>query len=498
MNKFNKIVTSLFAGLLATVALASCKKVDDEEDDKTTITFVSTMSETKLKPIVDAVIEDFMAENPDIEVVHTHANDYDTLRDGISNQISVDSQPDIAYCYPDHVALYNKAKKVVALDDYINNEEYGFSTEQKEDFVERFYEEGTTIPNSKGETGAMYALPFLKSTEVLYYNKSYFDKHSLSVPTTWTEMEQVCAQIKSIEQAADDVIQEQIDAAATQEEKDALEKTKTAKNCVPLGYDSEANLFITYCEQAGIPYTTSDKTQGLFLFDNPEAQAMVKMFTEWYQKGYMTTQTIINSFTSSLFTQADHTKNPYCYMCIGSSAGASNQRAKNKSFEVECAQIPQVDPTNPKVISQGPSLCVFKHKGVDNEERILASWKLVKYLLTNVNMQIEFSLASGYVPSIKSVDQNEIYTGAKAIADGYDNLAQKSALFCIDQASKCFTSPAFVGSSEARSWVGKIISNSFANSVSNGVAVESAQLDSIIDAQFKQAISECKYAAGID
>ena len=62
----------------------------------------------------------------------------------------------------------------------------------------------------------MYTLPMSKSTEALYYNKTFFEKNGLSVPTTWDEMEAVCARIKEIDPA-----------------------------CVPLGYDSEANWFIT-------------------------------------------------------------------------------------------------------------------------------------------------------------------------------------------------------------------------------------------------------------
>ena len=41
-------------------------------------------------------------------------------------------------------------------------------------------------------------LPFNKSTDVLIYNKTFFDENNLSVPTTWDEMEQVSKQIKEL------------------------------------------------------------------------------------------------------------------------------------------------------------------------------------------------------------------------------------------------------------------------------------------------------------
>jgi len=43
----------------------------------------------------------------------------------------------------------------------------------------------------------MYSLPFSKSTEVLYYNKTAFEDEELKVPTTWEEMEEVCRILKT-------------------------------------------------------------------------------------------------------------------------------------------------------------------------------------------------------------------------------------------------------------------------------------------------------------
>ena len=90
-------------------------------------------------------------------------------------------------------------------------------------------------------------------------------------------------------------------------------------------------------------------------------------------------------------------------MSIGSSAGATHQRptadeSGNYPFEVGIATIPQVNASNKKVISQGPSVCIFKK---DNPQEVVASWLFVKYLTTTVEFQAEFSMASGYVPVIK-------------------------------------------------------------------------------------------------
>jgi ABC-type glycerol-3-phosphate transport system substrate-binding protein len=140
----------------------------------------------------------------------------------------------------------------------------------------------------------------------------------------------------------------------------------------------------------------------MFLFDTEEHHEFVTRFRNWYLKGYVTTQEIHGSYTSSLFTATKGTKS---FMSIGSSAGATHQRpAKGDDgsypFEVGITSIPQLNAENPKVISQGPSICIFKK---DNPQEVIASWLFVKFLTTSVEFQAEFSMASGYVPVIKSV-----------------------------------------------------------------------------------------------
>ena len=248
-----------------------------------TIIFYHTMG-SAYREILDKYIEEFNEMYPNITVVHESLGDYNGVRDQIKTEITVGNQPNIAYCYPEHVALYNVAGAVVPLDDFINNYNVGLSAYQLEDFIDGFYAEGAAYD----EEGTMYTLPMSKSTDLLYYNKTFFEEHELSVPTTWEEMETVCAAIKEID-----------------------------PDCIPLGVDSEANLFITLCEQLGTPYTSA--TGDHFLFDTPENQAFVKMLREWYDKGYFTTAEIVGSYTSELF------KNKISYMSIGSSAGARYQ-----------------------------------------------------------------------------------------------------------------------------------------------------------------------------
>ena len=325
----------------------------------------------------------------------------------------------------------------------------GLTDEQKADFIEAYYNEGKQFGD-----GLMYTMPFSKSTEVLYYNKTFFDEHKLQLPTTWDELEALCAQIKAIDPES-----------------------------IPLGYDSEGNWFITMCEQYGSDYTSA--TGDHYLFDNETNRSFVKKFREWYQKGYLTTQTLYGSYTSGLFTAESGTRS---YMSIGSSAGATHQRPAATAdgtypFEVGIATIPQVNTSNKKVISQGPSVCIFKK---DNPQEVVASWLFVKFLTTSVSFQAEFSMASGYVPVLKSVAENPEYAKFIANADGGKYISALSAKVCLEQESAYYTSPAFVGSSTARDQVGALLSKC--------LTMSGADADAQIEAAFEDAIDECEYA----
>ena len=428
------------------------------DGSEVTITFYHTMG-SNLTDVLNIYIQEFNKLYPNIHIEHSQVGGYDDVRDQIKTELTVGNQPNIAYCYPDHVALYNIAKAVVTLDDLIasdievtrddgTKDILGLTDAQIADFIEGYYNEGKQFGD-----GLMYTMPMSKSTEVLYYNKTFFDANGLKVPTTWDEMETLCAQIKAID-----------------------------PDCIPLGYDSEANWFITMTEQYKSPYTSASGDEK-FLFDNQTNKDFVAKFRDWYQKGYVTTQEIYGAYTSGLFVATTGTNS---YMSIGSSAGATHQRpTKGENgypFEVGIATIPQVDPANPKVISQGPSLCIFKDA---NPQEVVASWLFVKFLTTTVEFQAEFSMASGYVPVLKSVAENQDYAAFLAKADGGDYISALSARICLQQEKAYYTSPAFNGSAAARDQVGLLMQTAF-------VENDGGDLKALLDRLFANAVKECK------
>ena len=427
-------------------------------NSEVTITFTHTMG-AKLQEVLNTYIAEFNKIYPNITIEHVSAGGWSDINGQINTEIAGGTQPNIAYCYPDHVAMYNIAKSVVVLDNLLESdiaigetgEIIGLTDAQKADFIESYYNEGLAYGD-----GQMYTMPLNKSTEVLYYDKTFFEENNLTVPNTWEEMWDVCEKILAID-----------------------------PDCYPLGYDAEDNWFITMCEQMGTGYTSAENG-GQYLFNTAENKAFVKELREYYQKGYFTTQELYGSYTSNLFVETTDTR---CYMCVGSSGGASYQMSNNDTddgsfaFEVGVAPIPQYN-GNRKVISQGPSLCILKGANT-TDQQVLASWLFTKFLCTNVDFQAEFSMTSGYMPVLKSVVDNENYAAWLGKANGFEQLVATCVKTGIEGRDTYFVSPAFNGSSTARTQVGSLLIKC--------LSTETDDVDALIDQAFADALAECEY-----
>ncbi len=409
-------------------------KVMAYDGSEITITFYHNMG-VNLRAVLDEYIAKFNELYPNITINHRQVGSFDDLHSQTKIEIERGNQPNLVYCYPDHVADYNLDDAVMPLDEYISNSEFGLSSAQINDFIDGFYQQGKEYGDGK-----TYSLPFSKATEVMYYNKALFDQYGLSVPTTWEEMELVCKAIKEI-----------------------------APSAIPLGYDSESNLFINMCYQLDSAYTSVDAPH--YLFNNATNKGFVQMLKDWFDKGYIITQDTYGGYTSDLFLGGT------CWMSIGSSAMANHYRPGSSSgVEVGVAPIPQANAEDPKVVSLGPDLCILKADG----QEMAATWLFVKYLLTSAEFQADFSLTSGYMPVIESAVEHPVYQDFLAQANGTTNLLASAIKVAFQQKDAYFALPAFSSSNTERTAVGNIFVYVF-----NG--------EKTVDQAFEDAYNGCVY-----
>ena len=395
-----------------------------------TIVFYSTQS-VRLTEITELAIANFEAKYPDWTIEHIAVGNYDDVLSRIRSELQSGLQPDLAYSYLEHVAQYLPFEKVVDLNKYLNSTQtvngyrVGFTQEELNDFVAAFFNEGrmSNFSSDFAQYGygsdALLCLPFVKSTEVLYYNVEALAELGISRPAaTWEELWQHCE----------------------------LAKMKWG-NCTPLGYDSESNWFITMAEQMGFGYTGTDANNH-YLFNNAGAIAWLNQLKGYFERNYFTTQSILSGYTSNLFKLGPN--NGGSIYGIASSGGAGNYTLDDSTVGV--APIPGVDASHAQCISQGPSLTMFTTDYDNASEREMMTFLFVKELL-DVEFQAKFSTASGYMPARQSVYYVPSYQEFLAS----DNVVAKALQTSQVLTDRLFTTPAFVGATMAREQVGKVV-----------------------------------------
>ncbi len=453
MKRTNKILLVLITTVFI-MMLASCKSckpnVVDVNDDPTnipedypqrniTINYWHANGQA-LTAVLEEIAESFTAYYEEklgvtYKVEQRSLGDYETLRTQLRAALSGEIQPHAAQTYPDHVALYNQSHKVRALDKYIEHPEYGISAEEQEQFIEGFWNEGT-IYDAKG---TRYAVPFNKSTELMYYNKTLFEKYGWSVPKTWDE-------VVTIAEAWKATSEYQAIAA------------KYPGQVFAFGIDSEANAFITLTQQWDATFTSFTNNKGVFNAFGANAEDTRKskeaanfLLTNFKNGNIATSQAFATDYCSDAF------KNGQCIMTLGSSAGSSYNDGSQATikFETGVAAVPQKDINHGQVIQQGTNVSLFKSK--DPEEELVA-WLWIKYLIS-YESALKWAIDTSYFPIRKDVlnsaeYQNHILGNEVAadgtIIEGVQSLAAKAKQAGLSQQNWFFTNVAFPNSAKAR------------------------------------------------
>lgn len=465
-------VITVYVDIEGTRYSASCKVTVTEPtgdyfiNEATEITFSCTFNDT-YGEILKGAIENLKKKEPFIKVNYVKYNgSYTALKDDVVKNINTNNHPDMVVAYPDSVADFITANAQLKMDRFMNDEDYGWTDEEKEDFIPAYIEEGQhyNIPGT-------YSLPIAKSTEGMYYDYDKIVGLSLANidPTinngnalteeylnnlTWEELfNKLCPALLAYRETL-----------GSEELKKAFLDTETQSDWALVGYDSDDNLFITLAEQYGYGYTDLDTVtgKGIINFNNDGMKNLMKVFNAAYKNKYFTTKGIIGTNVNYRST-ADQ-----MLFSIGSTGGANYQFSATNPKNVRVARVPHAENGNDHQIQQGPSVAFLTHK---DENRALASWLLYKEM-TTTNICTKWSTTTGYSPIRESVLFSDDYLDFSDDTLMEDKSLDKLKAFNAQYINECsdilFSSPVFKGSSEARTQVG-------------GLATEAISLENMTD-----------------
>ena len=412
--------------------------------------------------IYEKAIEDFQALYPNITVNLRLYTDYGRIYNDVITNIATDTTPNVCITYPDHIATYLTGKDcVVPLDQLFAHERYGFGGSELrydgpelEEMTEKFLAECYL-------NGAHYAIPYMRSTEACYVNKTYVEKLGYTLPETLTW----------------DFVWE-VSQAAAKKNDDGTYALNGQKVLLPFIYKSTDNMMITQLKQLGADYSNNLGQVGLF---HETTAALLQTVSENTGKGAFSTFKI--SGYPANFLNAGQ-----CVFAIDSTAGATWMGtdaplvdiAEDKlvKFETAVMSVPQFDPANPVMMSQGPSMCVFNK---EDPQEVLASWLFTQYMLTN-EVQIAYSQTEGYAPVTEKARNCQAYQDYLSRSGEDNQLYYKVKLdatkLLLDNTENTFVTPVFNGSASLRDAAGHLI-ESAVKSTRRGETVDEAYFEGL-------------------
>ncbi len=418
------------------------ERFDDSREYEITFWAKNDTNKTQVK-IYEEAVEDFEKLYPNIHVTIRFYTDYSKIYNDVITNISTNTTPNVCITYPDHIATYLTGEDVVVpLDELLTDKAYGlggsqvrFDAPAKGDIVPQFLQELSI-------GGHLYGLPYMRSTEVLYVNKDLVEALGYTLPeeVSWDFVWEVSE--KAMEKGADGNF-----------------LVNGQKVMIPFIDYSTDNMLIQLCKQKGSGYSTA---AGEVLLFNDDTKEFLYTIAEHAKTGAFSTFKI-SSYPGNFLNAGQ------CIFALDSTGGSTwigthaplmdISPDKVVDFETAVLPIPQLNPDEPWMISQGPSVCIFNKT---DPQEVLASWLFVQYLLTD-KVQIAYSQTEGYVPvTTKAQNAPEYLDYLSRAGEDYNEhydvkiAASKLLLANIDHT---FITPVFNGSSSVRSAAGQLIEN---------------------------------------
>ena len=393
--------------------------------------------------IYEKAIQDFQAIYPNITVNLRLYTDYGRIYNDVITNIATDTTPNVCITYPDHIATYlTGGNTVVALDDLLTDKRYGlggsqvaFDAPKASEIVDKYMQECAF-------GGHYYAIPYMRSTEACYVNKTFVEKLGYTLPEklTWDFVWEVAE-------------------AATAKDADGNYLVNGQKVLIPFLYKSTDNMMIQMLRQRGAGYST--------------AAGEIQIFNDTTRELLYTISSHVKTDAFSTFKISSYPANflnaGQCIFAVDSTAGATWMGSDAPlldiseenlvQFETAVMEIPQFDPENPVMISQGPSMCVFNK---EDPQEVLASWLFAQFMLTN-QVQIAYSQTEGYAPVTTKAQESPEYQDYLA-REGEDNqlyydVKLKATKLLLDNVDNTFVTPVFNGSASLRDAAGQMIEN---------------------------------------
>lgn len=335
------------------------EEVSYEVTEPITITWWHALEE-QYSDTVTEIVNDFNSSQDLITVEAEYVGSYSDVNEAlVAAHAAGNGLPAITVANTPYVAEYGAGGLTEDLTPYIEASGYDI-----EDF-------GDGMVAAAQYDGKQVSLPFLISTQILFYNKDMVDAEGITLPSTWDEM---------------DAFME----AATVKAADG--STERYATIIP-GWDQW--YFETFYLNQGVNIINEDQvTTDL---DGETAVAIAGKLKEWCDNGYTywtgtaddASSNMRSNFISGKSLSVVHTTSLY------------NTYVDQCDFEIGMAWLPGGETKNQEIGG-----CVLLIPSKNDQATKNAAWQFMQYLCSkDVNMK--WAEGTGYMPTRKSVLETE-------------------------------------------------------------------------------------------
>ena len=335
------------------------EEVSYEVTEPITITWWHALEE-QYSDTVTEIVNDFNSSQDLITVEAEYVGSYSDVNEAlVAAHAAGNGLPAITVANTPYVAEYGAGGLTEDLTPYIEASGYDI-----EDF-------GDGMVAAAQYDGKQVSLPFLISTQILFYNKDMVDAEGITLPSTWDEM---------------DAFME----AATVKAADG--STERYATIIP-GWDQW--YFETFYLNQGVNIINEDQvTTDL---DGETAVAIARKLKEWCDNGYTywtgtaddASSNMRSNFISGKALSVVHTTSLY------------NTYVDQCDFEIGMAWLPGGETKNQEIGG-----CVLLIPSKNDQATKNAAWQFMQYLCSkDVNMK--WAEGTGYMPTRKSVLETE-------------------------------------------------------------------------------------------
>ncbi|MBA3872130.1 MAG: extracellular solute-binding protein, partial [Anaerolineae bacterium] len=175
MKSYRPIRAALFGLALVLLAVAPFSLMAQDSPVEVKFYYPTAVG-GPLTQIFDGYVDQFNKANPDVKVVATYAGGYDDISAAVQTEIQGKGEgPDVAVMLAADLPTFIDNGYIVPLQDFIDKMDNGKA--YSDDFFPAF------MGNSIDADGKIWAIPFQRSTPILYYNKDQFREVGLDPNT---------------------------------------------------------------------------------------------------------------------------------------------------------------------------------------------------------------------------------------------------------------------------------------------------------------------------